>query len=114
MEAVKGDWLSALSSAETRSMMMPTSAARSGDEPFEQPAVLAQVPVDQKMPLNALAGLLPKPPCPVLVRQDLPHEPAEGRQVARVVQQQAARAILNLVQHAADGAGDHRAGLPHR
>src|SRR5215831_5841354 len=101
-------------SDEQRGVAPGLGGVSSVDEPLEQPAVLAEVPVDQKMPPNALAGLLPETPGLLLVGQGLPHEPAEGRQIARVAEQEAARAILDLLQHAADGAGDHRTRLPHR
>src|SRR5213079_363507 len=51
------------------------------DQLLEQPEVLAEVPVREEMLLNAPAGLLPQTRGLILVGQELPHEPAEGREV---------------------------------
>jgi hypothetical protein len=45
---------------------------------------LAEASIDQEMPLHALAAPQAEPACLVLIGQELSHEPAEGRQVARV------------------------------
>src|SRR5438094_7239496 len=84
------------------------------EELFEQAEELADVAVDQGMPLHVPACLLAQMLCLILVGQDLPHQPAEGGQIARVAEQETGPAILNLLTNAADGAGDYRPRLPHR
>src|SRR5687767_13368763 len=83
------------------------------DQLSEQPQVLDQVAMKQKMLQNTLPRLFTHTLRPFLLRESLADQAAEACEVARVVEQETSAPVLDLIQDAADGAGNHRTGLPH-